>query len=78
MNQQTGKFLVSGIVAGFFAAIIEIAVSATITNYLGKPIDLAGLIWGGATIGLITLVLTVIISIIIARHKQKAQSKEAS
>lgn len=77
MNRQTGKFLVSGIGAGILAAVIEIAISATFTNYLGKPVDVVSLIWGGATIGLITLTLTVIISAIIAQHKQKAQSKEA-
>ena len=72
MNQQIGKFLLSGIGAGFLAAVIEIIISAMITNYLGKSIDVVNLIWGGATIGLITLVLTVIISALIARHKQKA------
>lgn len=71
MNQPIGKFILTGVGAGFLAAVIEIIISATITNYLGKPIDTVNLIWGGATIGLITLVLTVIISALIARYKQK-------
>jgi ABC-type multidrug transport system permease subunit len=72
VNQQTGKFLLSGIGAGVLAAVIEIIISAAITSYLGKPIDVVSLIWSGAGVGLITVILTVIISALIARRKQKA------
>lgn len=71
MNQQPNKMLKSGIFAGLLAAIIEIAISATMTKFFGQDINLVSLVLGGATIGLITLILTLVITVLIAKHKQK-------
>lgn len=71
MNQQTIKMLKAGIFAGALAAIIEIIISAALTVHLGKNIESAQLFLGGLTIGAITFVLTLIISTVIARRKQK-------
>lgn len=71
MNQQIFKFIKSGIIAGLIAAAIEIIIAAVMTKYFGQNIDPLALALGGATIGLITLVLTVIISAVIARSKQR-------
>ena len=71
MNQQIFNFLKLGLLSGLAAALIEIIISATMTKYLGQNIDPVALVLGGATVGLITLVLTVIISAVIAANKRK-------
>jgi len=71
MNQQIIKMLKTGIFAGVLAAIIEIIISAAMTKYFGLNIDVVQLVLGGATIGLITLVITLVISIVIAKRKQR-------
>jgi hypothetical protein len=71
MNQQTIKMLKAGIFAGALAAIIEIILSAVLTKQFGMNIDGTQLFLGGLTVGLITLALTLIISTVIARRKQK-------
>lgn len=63
--------LKAGIFAGALATLIEIIISAVLTKYLGQTIDAVQLVLGGLTIGLITFVLTVIITSIIAKRKQR-------
>ena len=71
MNQPTIKMLRAGIFAGSLAAVIEIIILATMTKYLSATVDVVQLVLGGLTIGLITLILTVLISTVIAGCKQK-------
>ncbi len=71
MNQQLIKMLKAGIFAGALAAVIEIVISAVMTKYLSADMDNIQLVLGGLTIGVITFALTLIISTVIARRKQK-------
>jgi ABC-type multidrug transport system permease subunit len=71
MNQQTIKMLKAGIFAGVLAAIIEIIISAAMTKYFGLNIDVVQLVLGGAAIGLVTLAITLVISVVIAKRKRQ-------
>ena len=71
MNQQTIKMLKTGTFAGVIAAFIEIVIAAAVNKFLGANLDAVQLILGGLIIGVITMVLTVIISTVIVAGKQK-------
>ena len=71
MNRQLIKSLKAGISAGCFAAVIEIIISAAMGEYTGTNIEVAPLVLGGATIGFITLAMTLIVSTVIAGRRQK-------